>query len=59
LLQSFIVSVNSYFTSEFKDVQDNRTRCVNEIMGKIWKDNALNISVGTDTAFGDVAIDEL
>lgn len=28
-------------------------------MGKIWKDNALNISVGTDTAFGDVAIDEL
>jgi hypothetical protein len=28
-------------------------------MGKFWKDSALNISVGTDTAFGDVTMDEV
>jgi hypothetical protein len=54
-----MVSVNYFFMSELNDVQDQRTKCVDEIMGKFWKDSALNISVGTDTAFGDVTMDEV
>jgi hypothetical protein len=31
---------------------------MDEITGKVWKDNDLKISVGADTAFGDVTMDE-
>jgi len=32
---------------------------VDEITGKVWKDSDFKISVGADTAFGDVIMDEV
>jgi hypothetical protein len=32
---------------------------MDEITGKVWKDSDLKISVGADTAFGGVRMDEV